>query len=68
MQVSAAQLNQMAALLGTTDRNLVINAAIATLTKMGMDIEAATDAVLGAGAYGRIAGMVYDQLRAKRSH
>jgi hypothetical protein len=65
MQVTAAQLNKIATLLGTTDRNVVINAAIATLVKSGMDITDATDAVLGEGAYMRIAGEIYNKLRAK---
>jgi hypothetical protein len=68
MQVTAETLNQIANLIGTTDRNLVINVAIATLVKSGVDIVEATDAVLGEGAYAKVAGQVYDALRAKAVH
>ena len=64
MQITAAQLNQVAALLNTTDKNLVITAAIATLVKAGVDVQVAMDAVLGAGSFMATATSVYDQLRA----
>jgi hypothetical protein len=65
MQVTTTQLNAIAELMNTTDKNAVITVAIGTLVKAGADIQVATDAVLGEGAYKRLAGMVYEQLRAK---
>lgn len=65
MQVTAAQLNQVAAMLNTTDKSLVITVAIHTLVKAGVDVGDAMDAVLGAGAYQRLAAQVYHALRAK---
>jgi hypothetical protein len=65
MQVTTAQLNKIAALMNTTDKNAVISVAIGTLVKAGVDIKAATDAVLGEGAYTRIATEVWTALRAK---
>jgi hypothetical protein len=64
MQVTTAQLNKIAALLNTTDKNLVISVAIGTLVKAGVDIREATDAVLGEGSYMKIATDVYNTLRA----
>lgn len=57
-------LNKIAALLGTSDKNLVISVAIKALIEQGVPVRAAYDAVLGAGAYEKMAGMVYDQLTA----
>jgi uncharacterized membrane protein YdfJ with MMPL/SSD domain len=56
MQITANQLNQIAALIGTTDRQVVISAAIKFLTDAGMALDAAFDAVFGEGAYVRMAG------------
>jgi hypothetical protein len=64
MQITTAQLNQVAALMNTTDKNAVITVAIGTLVKAGVDIKEAVDAVMGEGAYRKIAGMVYESLRA----
>jgi hypothetical protein len=50
--------------LTTTEKNALINTAIVANLNAGMDIVAAVDAVMGAGSYKRIAGMVYDSLRA----
>ena len=63
MQVNAATLNKIAALLNTTDKNAVITVAIGTLVKAGVDVQVAMDAVLGEGAYLKMAGQVYHQLR-----
>lgn len=57
-------LNQLAALLNTTDKNLVISVAIKSLIEQGLTISAAYDAVLGAGAYGKMGNQVYDELKA----
>lgn len=52
--------------LTTEQKNALINTAIVANLNSGMDIVAAVDAVMGEGAYKRIAGMVYHQLRAKQ--
>lgn len=66
--ITAAQLNEVAALLGTTDKQTVIDVVIGTLVKAGADVADAVDAVFGEGAYKRLAHQVYDQLRAKAAH
>ena len=65
MQITASTLNQVASLLNTTDKNTVITVAIGTLVKSGIDLQVAFDAVLGEGAYMKMAGQVYESLRAK---
>ena len=60
---TAATLNQIATLLNTTDKSLVINVAIKTLMDMGLPVDQAMDAVCGEGAYKRLASQVYHQLR-----
>lgn len=65
MQITADQLNQAAALLGTTDKNVVISAVLKTLVRAGVEIDVAFDMLFGEGAYKRFAGHVYDALRAK---
>ena len=64
MQVTADQLNQVAALLGTDDKNVVISVVLKTLVDAGVDVAVAFDMVFGDGAYTRFAGMIYDALRA----
>jgi hypothetical protein len=66
--ITAAQLNEVAALLGTTDKQTVFNVVIGTLVKAGVDVADAVDAVFGEGAYKRLAHQVYDALRAKAAH
>ncbi len=63
MQITNTQLNQVAALLNTTDKNTVLTVAVGTLVKAGVDIKDAMDAVFGEGAYMKLAGQVYHQLR-----
>lgn len=46
-------------------KNAKISAMIISKMQQGMDIRAAFDAVLGEGAYMKLAGEVYDALRAK---
>jgi hypothetical protein len=43
----------------------IISARILTLKNSGMSLRDAFDAVLGQGAYDKLAGEVYDALRAK---
>ena len=63
MQITNTQLNQVAALLNTTDRNTVLTVAVGTLVKAGADIRDAIDAVFGEGAYMKLATTVYHQMR-----
>lgn len=65
MQITTEQLNQAAELLGTTDRNTVLTAVIGTLVKNGVDVKVALNAVFGEGTFEKIAGQVYDALRAQ---
>jgi len=46
-------------------KNAAISAAIIAHRNNGMSLRDAFDAVLGAGAYSKLAGEVYDALRAK---
>ena len=47
------------------EKNATISAAILYKIAIGMTTREAVDAVLGAGTYTRVAGEVYDALRAK---
>lgn len=58
-------LNQIAKLTGSTDKNEVITLAIGTLIKNGVDTKTSFDAILGKGAYLKMAGMIYDELNRK---
>jgi len=57
-------LNTIATALNTTDKNLVINTAIAMLVKSGASIDKAIDAVCGAGTYDKLAHDVWTAARA----
>jgi hypothetical protein len=50
---------------GSGSAQSTISARILVCTAMGMTMAEAVDAVLGAGTYARVAGEVYDTLRAK---
>ncbi len=65
MQITTAQLNQVAELIGTTDKNVVFSAVLKTLIEDGISIDAAFDWLFGDGAFKQFAGNVYDALRAK---
>ena len=65
MQITTAQLNQVAELIGTTDKNVVFSAILKTLTEAGIRIDAAFDMLFGEGAFKQFSGNVYDALRAK---
>jgi hypothetical protein len=64
MQITTAQLNEVAGLLGTADKNEVFSAVLGTLTANGIAADAAFDTLFGQGAYQRFAGEVYEALRA----
>lgn len=63
--ITTAQLNEVANLLGTKDKNLVFSAVLQTLVKSGVAVNVAFDLVFGDGAYKKFAGEVYAALRAK---
>lgn len=63
--MNAATLNQVANLLGTTDKNVVFSAVLKTLVENGIAINVAFDHLFGEGAYKKFAGEVYHALRAK---
>ena len=65
MQITATQLNQVAELIGTTDKNVVFSAVIKTLVEAGMSLDAAFDMLFGEGSFKKFAGNVYDAMRAK---
>jgi len=65
MKITTEQLNAVATLLNTTDKNLVISYVIGTLVNEGgMSVKEAYEAVWGEGSYDQMAGMVYDMLKA----
>lgn len=65
MQITAQQLNEVAALIGTTDKNVVFSVVLKSLVQSGIDIQVAFDALFGEGAYTKFAGEIYQALRAK---
>lgn len=65
MQITATQLNQVAELIGTTDKNVVFSAVIKTLVEAGVSLDAAFDTLFGEGSFKKFSGSVYDALRAK---
>lgn len=46
-----------------SQRNQIISRRIMAFVALGFDITEATDTVLGAGTFTRVAGELYDQLR-----
>jgi len=61
---TATQLNKVAEIIGTTDKNVVFSVVIKSLTDAGVDIKVAFDMLFGEGAYMKFAGQIYDALRA----
>lgn len=64
MKNAATLLNEIAALLNTTDKNLVISVAIKALTEQGLTVKQALEVIFGQGSYEKIAGAIYDSLKA----
>jgi len=64
MQITTEQLNAVAALLNTTDKNLVFSVCIKTLVDAGVSVRDAVDAVLGTGRFDDIASDIYSKLTA----
>ena len=65
MTITATQLNQVAEILGTTDKNVVFSTVLKTLVDAGIAINVAFDHLFGEGAYIKFAGEIYDALKAK---
>lgn len=62
--ITNTTLNQVAALLDTTDKNTVFTVVIGTLIQKGMDVKDAIESVFGEGSYETMAGQIYEALRA----
>lgn len=65
MTNAAKFLNMIAAETGCTDKNTVITLAMGVMVKSGVPVDVAMDTLMGEGSYKKLAGMVYDDLRAK---
>jgi hypothetical protein len=63
--ITTEQLNAVAAMIGTTDKNLVFTACINTLVETGMDAKLAMEFVLGKTNVDAMIGDLYDGLRAQ---
>lgn len=57
-------LNEVASLLNTTDKNLVISATLKNLIELGMTVKEAWETVFCQGSYNELAGNIYDSLKA----
>jgi hypothetical protein len=64
MTITTEQLNAVATLLNTTDKNLVFSVCIKTLVDAGASVREAVDAVLGTGRFDDIVSEVYESLTA----
>ena len=62
---TAAQLNEVAQLIGTTDKNVVISVVIKALVDKGMTVKQAFDTLFGCGAYEKFSGVVLDAIKSK---
>lgn len=60
-------LNQPINRKNKMNKNQIISVKILAAIESGMDIQAAFDSVLGEGAYIKMAGDLYDALRAKNN-
>ena len=58
-----ALLQQVANIIGTEDKNIVISYILKTLVESGMPVNVAYDAIFGDGSYRKMAGNVYDALQ-----
>ena len=63
--ITTEQLNAVAAMIGTTDKNLVFTACIKTLVAAGMDVKLAMEFVLGKNNVDSMISDLYDGLRAQ---
>ncbi len=62
--ITTAQLNQVAELIGTTDKNAIFSAVLTTLTSAGIAVNVAFDMLFGAGAFEKFAGDLHGALNA----
>jgi len=62
MKITAEKLNQIASLVGATDKNIVYSFVITGLVDNGIPLSEAYDMVFGDGAYAAMVGKVYDEL------
>lgn len=57
-------LNNIAELLGTDDKNLVLSVAVNALVTEGLTVKQAIETLFGEGAYDKMAELIYDELAA----
>ena len=57
-------LNEVASLLNTTDKNVVITATLKNLIELGMTAKEAWETVFGQDSYSELAANVYNELNA----
>ena len=62
-QITTAQLNEVATLLGTTDKNVVFSVVLKTLVDAGLQVNVAFNMLFGEGAYKKFAGEVWQALQ-----
>lgn len=62
--IDTVTLNQVAASLGTTDKNVVFSAILKTLVDAGISVDVAFDHVFGPGSYTELANTLYAKLTA----
>ena len=63
--MNTAALNAAAKILGSTDKTAIINACVYTLVAEGMELPQAFDMIMGEGFYAKMAGAIYDTLKAR---
>lgn len=64
IQVTAKMLNDVAALLGTDDKTVVISAVIKTLVDEGATVRDAYEAIFGKGSFKRLSDATWAAARA----
>lgn len=63
--IDTVTLNQVALLLGTTDKNVVFDAILKTLVENGISVDVAFDHIFGGGSYVDFANKLFDKLNSK---
>lgn len=59
------KFEQVAKLLGTNDKKVIITYCLAALIEAGVAVDVAIDMVCGEGSYKRLAGEIWEAARAK---
>lgn len=61
--ITTEQLNKVAEIIGTNDKNVVIAVVLKTLIDNGMGVAEAYEEVFGAGSYQKLTGQVWEALQ-----